>query len=151
MTEEQQAAAVPYADMTRTKLGGVLQEMARRDGGRDINPLNEDGVCAEYEEVHWAEGDLLILDPMCTHSGSSFGGGGSYDARYVLFSSLFHTSAIGTTLSGLYNRTAVSPSYKFPRDLRESLPSRLRGLLDWELPDEMDQFTAEQLMKGAKL
>ena len=147
MTEEEQAAAVPYADMTRTKLGGVLSELAQRDGGRAINPMNEDGICAEYEEVHWAEGDLLVLDPMCTHSGSSFGGGGEHDARYVLFSSLFHVSAIGSTLSGLYNRTAVSPAWKFPSDLHDHLPREMRGLLEWELPDELDQYTTQQLMK----
>ena len=48
MTEEEQADAVPFADMTRTKLGGVLNEMAKQDGGRAINPMNEDGVwCAQ--------------------------------------------------------------------------------------------------------
>jgi hypothetical protein len=177
--------------------------------------------------VHFDEGDLLILDPMVTHSGSSnvricVGGcfdwislcgaflsrksrgndriqGGAIPARYVLFTSLFHASAIATTLAGLRGgaavfasgsadyththththisyvcvcaavltgfsllvcdailitnimrkrtdpgRTAVSPASKFPDELRQALPQRLRTLLEWRLPNEVDQFEADQ-------
>jgi hypothetical protein len=44
MTMNEQHAVVPYADMTRTKLGSYLHELARRDGG-EIFDRND------YEEV----------------------------------------------------------------------------------------------------
>ena len=119
----------------------------------------------DYEEIHWNEGDLVILDPMCTHSGSSNGGG--VPARYVLFTAMFHPAAIGTTLAGLENRTAVtthttdpqlcpvmarpllieialqcitlawqvSPAWKYPECMRETMLPELKPVLDWVLPD----------------
>ena len=105
-------------------------------------------------------GDLLILDPMCTHSfKKQLRWRGQLRRPLRALQLAVPTSAIGTTAATSDGSLAVlqvplrPPSCKFPCDLRESLPSRLRGLLDWELPDEMDQFTAEQqqLMKGAKL
>ena len=62
-----QQEVVPAPDMTRTALGGHLHKMAEEAGDQILDPM-------DYEEVHWNEGDLLILDPMCTHSGSSNGG-----------------------------------------------------------------------------
>lgn len=58
--------------------------------------------------------------------------------RYALFTSFFHEAAIGTTLSALKTRVAVGPSWKFPNDLRHSLPTELRGLLQWHLPEAIE-------------
>ena len=58
--------------------------------------------------------------------------------RYALFTSFFHEAAIGTTLSALKARVAVGPASKFPPDLRSALPSELRGLLEWELPEAVE-------------
>ena len=52
-------------------MASSLLSVAR--AGRIFDPL-------DYEEVCWNEGDLLVLDPMTTHSGSS--NGGAYPARY---------------------------------------------------------------------
>ena len=45
---------VPAPDMTRTALGGHLHKMAEEAGDQILDPM-------DYEEVHWNEGDLLIL------------------------------------------------------------------------------------------
>jgi len=58
--------------------------------------------------------------------------------RYALFTSFFHEAAIGTTLSALKARVAVGPASKFPPDLRSALPSELLGLLEWELPEAVE-------------
>jgi hypothetical protein len=58
--------------MTSAPTARHLHEMSRARGGELFDP-------GDYEEVHFKEGDLLILDPMCTHSGSS--NGGSIPAR----------------------------------------------------------------------
>ena len=50
-------------------------------------------------EVTMDEGDLLVHDPMLTHSGSA--NLGAVPSRYVLFSTFFDAAAIGTTLVGL--------------------------------------------------
>ena len=83
-------------------------------------------------EVTMEEGDLLVHDPMLTHSGSV--NLGAVPSRYVLFSTFFDAAAIGTTLVGLPNRIAAAPATKFPRELRENLPAEWIGLLEWELP-----------------
>jgi|EP01046_Picozoa_sp_COSAG06_P008365 hypothetical protein len=75
--EDQWDELVPAADMTRTFLGGHLHRMAAEQGDKIHDEF-------DYEEVHWNEGDLVILDPMCTHSGSSNGGG--VPARYLQYS-----------------------------------------------------------------
>lgn len=62
-------------------------------------------------------------------------------ARYVLFTTMFADSAIGTTLAALQNRMAVAPSTKFAPELRDGLPRSLRGLLEWELPMAKDLQT----------
>ena len=83
-------------------------------------------------EVYLEPGDLLVHDPMLTHSASD--NHGAVPSRHVLFSTFFDVNAIGTTLVGLRNRMAAAPTTKFPRELREGLPPEWRGLLDWELP-----------------
>ena len=62
-------------------------------------------------------------------------------ARYVLFTTMFADSAIGTTLAALPNRMAVAPSTKFAPELRDGLSQTLRGLLEWELPMAKDSET----------
>eukprot|EP01043_Picozoa_sp_COSAG02_P012648 COSAG02_NODE_491_length_21224_cov_5.973680_18_plen_116_part_00 len=62
--------------------------------------------------------------------------------RYALFTSFFHETAIGTTLSALRARVAVGPASKFPQDLRDSLPTELHGLLEWQLPDAVEEDVA---------
>ena len=49
-----QKEVVPAPDMTRTALGGHLHKMAEEAGDQILDPM-------DYEEVHWNEGDLLIL------------------------------------------------------------------------------------------
>lgn len=83
MSEAEQARVVPYADMTRTRLSGHLNSLAKKQPNSDCVVDGEGALYDpdEYEEVNWGEGDLLVLDPMTTHSGSS--NGGAYPARYV--------------------------------------------------------------------
>ena len=133
---EQWDELVPAADMTRTFLGGYLHRMAEERGEKILDPL-------DYEEVHWNEGDLVILDPMCTHSGSSNGGG--VPARYALFTAMFHPAAVGTTLAGLKGRTAVSPAYKFPQCMRDATKPELRSIYEWELPEELPKESTPKL------
>ena len=83
-------------------------------------------------EVYLEPGDLLVHDPMLTHSASD--NLGAVPSRHVLFSTFFDVSAIGTTLVGLRNRMAAAPPSKFPKELREGLPPEWRSLLEWELP-----------------
>ena len=83
-------------------------------------------------EVYLEQGDLLVHDPMLTHSASD--NLGAVPSRHVVFSTFFDAGAIGTTLVGLRNRMAAAPASKFPQELREGLPPEWRGLLDWELP-----------------
>ena len=54
----------------------------------------------------------------------------------VLFSLVATRDSIGSTLAGQVNRNYVSPASKYTNELREALPERLRGLLEWELPLE---------------
>ena len=82
---------------------------------------------------------MLILDPMCTRSGSS--DGGSILARYVLFTALFHSFACDTTLgmcgtlAALMGRNACAHVYKFPANLRNALSPSMQPLLDWTMPN----------------
>ena len=116
---------------------------------------------AVAQEVTFGTGDLLILDPFCTHAASTFreevakstGLSGRYASPYepplwpptlvtlrrhaqVLFSLVATRDSIGSTLAGQANRNYVAPASKYTDELREALPERLRGLLDWELPLE---------------
>lgn len=136
ISPEEGEMLVPAADMTRTHLGGHLHKMAEEQGDKIVNEY-------DYEEIHWNEGDLVILDPMCTHSGSSNGGG--VPARYVLFTAMFHPAAIGTTLAGLVNRTAVSPAWKYPECMRETMSDELKPVLDWVLPDAQPDLQPAKL------
>jgi|EP01046_Picozoa_sp_COSAG06_P008366 hypothetical protein len=58
---------------------------------------------------------------------------------------MFHPAAIGTTLAGLKGRTAVSPAYKFPQCMRETIKPELRGIFDWTLPEEVPPQEAPKL------
>jgi ectoine hydroxylase-related dioxygenase (phytanoyl-CoA dioxygenase family) len=92
-------------------------------------------------EVTFAEGDLLILDPMLLHSASD--NGGAIPSRHVLFTTFFDEAAIGTTLAALPDRVAVGPSSKFPASLHQSLPVPLQPLLDWRLPLASGEVTRD--------
>ena len=85
----EESRIVRQADETRTRLRQVLLPQLS----------NTDAV-----EVHFDEGDMLVLDPMLLHSASA--NGGAIPSRHVLFTTFFHESAIGTTLAGLPDRWA---------------------------------------------
>ena len=42
------------------------------------------------------------------------------------------------TLTGLRERNYTAPAAKFTEEMRGALPADLRGLLEWELPDDTD-------------
>ena len=161
--------------------------------------------------MHAGEGDLIVLDPMLTHSAADV----ATKARYALFTSFFHrclsrphtlpcqtlsphthrgdhlakikapdsepsqplprSAAIDVTMTGLRARVAAAPGrLKFPGqkdhyhrkpmgsplslvvlhvsrlnkscnshpstgELRAGLPAELRSLLDWELPEAIEE------------
>ena len=101
------------------------------------------GEPTDYTEVTLHEGDLLVIDPSITHSASPCAVG----ERHVLFTTVFPTAAIGTTLWGTTRRYATAPPAKFPRLLTEDPSVRLhsRSLFDWSLP------SASQTASGARL
>jgi hypothetical protein len=85
--------ALPQADQDkvdglscRTQLPGRFL----KDGVQDVIEANPAGRAMTMEE-----GDMLILDPMTTHSGSPCH---SADARYVCFSTFFDNAVVGITL-----------------------------------------------------
>jgi hypothetical protein len=120
MTEAEQAEIVALPDHTRTRLRQLLTSQIDR---------------SDAVEITVGIGDCILLDPMCVHSASDV----ATRTRYALFSSFFHEAAIGTTLSALKARVAVAPASKFPKDLRKSLPTKLHGLLEWQLPEAMEE------------
>lgn len=86
-------------------------------------------------------GDMLVLDPMLSHSGSAFREGllaGAPNARYVLFSLFADKCTIGHTLAGLRNRNYTAPADKYTEEMRAAVPAEWRQLLDWQLPDDSD-------------
>ena len=83
----------------RTQLPGRFL----KDGVQDVIEADPAGRAMMMEE-----GDMLILDPMTTHSGSPCH---STDARYVCFSTFFDSAAVGTTLVGLEAREYTAPAY----------------------------------------
>jgi len=99
-------------------------------------------------EIYLEQGDLLIHDPMLTHSASD--NLGAVPSRHVVFSTFFDASAIGRTLVGLRNRMAAAPPSKFPRELREALPQEWRSLLEWELPLQ-DESRAQSLAEQSRI
>ena len=93
------------------------------------------------QEVTMSTGDMLILDPMLSHSGSVFREGtiaGECCSRYVLFSLMADEAAFGVTFCGLRDRNYTAPAAKFTAEMKQALPRELRSLLEWELPDDTD-------------
>jgi hypothetical protein len=74
-------------------------------------------------EIGGREGDLLVFDPFCLHSGSA---NVAARPRHVMFQSYYDASAtdLDAGLEAIAYRSHVAP------DLREHLPPRLRSLLD---------------------
>ena len=97
----------------------------------------------DYTEVTLREGDLLVIDPSVTHSASPCAVG----ERHVLFTTLFSTAAIGTTLWGTTRRYATAPPAKFPRLLTEAASVHLhcRSLFDWGLPSTFQTANGPRL------
>eukprot|EP01051_Picozoa_sp_SAG22_P001168 SAG22_NODE_43_length_25304_cov_5.394644_20_plen_843_part_00 len=86
------------------------------------------------QEVAMDTGDMIILDPMLSHSGSPFRAGvGGDRGRYVLFSLVCTTEAFGTTLAGLPTRNYSAPATKWPPEMERGLPPQLRPLLEWRM------------------
>lgn len=74
-------------------------------------------------EVLPNEGDLVLFDPMCLHSGSH---NVTANPRYVMFMSFFDRTA--TELNDSLNRQGYRDG--FPDSLRQGLAPELRSLLD---------------------
>lgn len=100
-------------------------------------------ACREVaEEVTFDTGDMLVLDPMLSHSGSAFREGVTHrlgSSRYALFSLVADRAAIGTTLVALSQRNYTAPASKFPQQMRDALPAHLRKLVEWTLPFADDE------------
>ncbi len=105
-------------------------------------PDSEVTTCRQVaQEVTMDTGDMLVLDPMLSHSGSPFRQGlpsSAPQARYVLFSLFADESAIGKTLTGLRSRNYTAPADKYTDEMKAAVPRKWRALLEWELPDDSD-------------
>eukprot|EP01043_Picozoa_sp_COSAG02_P017193 COSAG02_NODE_774_length_17325_cov_322.794381_9_plen_318_part_00 len=105
-------------------------------------PDSEVSICRKVaQEVTMDTGDMLVLDPMLSHSGSPFREGllpSAPAARYVLFSLFADESAIGRTLTGLRSRNYTAPADKYTDEMKTAVPQEWRALLEWELPDDTD-------------
>ena len=88
---------------------------------------------ASKTEVTMREGDLLVIDPMITHSASPVAD--ALPARHVVFTTIFASAAIGETLFGTTRRNSTAPPAKFPPALTASPALADRGhLFGWRLP-----------------
>ncbi len=108
---------------------------AGRLGSTDaLEPLKKDpaGIAGIDPDqgiaVHPHEGDLLIFNPMCLHSGS---GNATDLPRYVYFASFFPWTATYLQESLWENYRGTPMLQDFSADLRENLPSEWQYLLDW--------------------
>jgi ectoine hydroxylase-related dioxygenase (phytanoyl-CoA dioxygenase family) len=89
------------------------------------DPIPASGVdVSEGIEVCAADGDLIIFNPMCIHSGSR---NARSLPRYVYFASFFDVSARRLR----DNLRAGSYIKAFSDDLRNGLPPPWSGLLEW--------------------
>ncbi|NKB66097.1 MAG: hypothetical protein GKR89_03465 [Candidatus Latescibacteria bacterium] len=108
---------------------------SQRLGSLDaLEPLKKDpaGVAGididKGIEIRPHEGDLLIFNPMCLHSGSD---NATDQPRYVYFASFFPWTAtyLQEQLWRTYRGTPMLED--FSDDLRNGLPPQQRYLLDW--------------------
>jgi hypothetical protein len=118
----------------RLAIGGLIAKHAPDEADR----IKQARLRAQ--EVTFEKGDLLILDPFCTHAASTFreevAQATGIPGRYVLFSLVATKASVGTTLSGLPTRNYVAPAAKYTEELRSALPHELRHMLQWQLPLE---------------